>query len=265
MEVLTTFAALAECTRAVGLLRHWGISHRVISPEPAYTKVGCPAVVLDEEDRIAFLRRGGQDVLTVGWVNFREPAHPVPGSAPAADIVDVIGRVVIVLLAPCVSDDEKLRITAHFGGDASQALPYLNALMPQAAYMASAPVLSYMDGHRMIAISPHRITVAKADDIVDAWATLEKLRRLVNDVWSRRGEIAPSSAMRRRPSALEILRRLPGTNCRACGEQSCTGFAWAVWRGDADVRACRSAFEGGRGELKEALLAICEGMGLPAR
>lgn len=262
MAVLTTFASPDECARAVDLLRRLAIDFDLISPVPAYAAVGCPAIVLKEEARARFLTEGGLDVMNVGWVDFREPAHSVPGEAPPADGAGLTGRVAIVLLAPCVADVTKLRLTAHIAGDVSPAMPYLNAVMPQASYMANVPVLSFIDGHRMISLSARRISIAKADDIVDAWATLEKLRRLVNDVWSARHEITPSSELRRRPSALEIYKRLPGTNCRACGQPNCTAFAWAVWRGDERVSRCAPVFAGERVDLRDALLAICAGMGL---
>jgi ArsR family metal-binding transcriptional regulator len=262
VPVLTTFASADEYARAVDLLRRLGIEFRLISPEPAYVSVGCAAVVLEEEARARFLAAGGLDVMNVGWVDFREPGHSVPDEAPPDDGADLMGRVAIVLLAPCVADVTKLRLTAHLAGDATAAMPYLNAVMPQASYMANVPVLSFIDGHRMISLSARRISIAKADDVVDAWATLEKLRRLVNDVWSRRHELTPSNELRRRPSALEIYRRLPGTNCRACGQPSCTAFAWAVWRGDERVSRCAPVFAGERADLKDALLAICAGMGL---
>ncbi len=85
---------------------------------------------------------------------------------------------------------------------------------------------------------------------------------LVNDVWARRVEIDPSAELRRAPSALEIYKRLPGTNCKDCGEPTCTAFAWAVWRGDADLRECTPVFDGERGDLADALLAVCAGLGI---
>jgi ArsR family metal-binding transcriptional regulator len=84
----------------------------------------------------------------------------------------------------------------------------------------------------------------------------------VNEVWARRDAIAPSFELRRRPPALEVYKRLPGTNCGQCGEATCTAFAWAVWRGDAAPRRCLPVFEGERGDLKDALLSICSGLGL---
>ncbi len=262
MDALTTFTVASEFERATSLLDRLGIAYEVVSPQPAYGQVGCPALVLTEQDKPTFLTSGGADVLCAGWVDYRSPAYDVPGEAPREFVEDIIGRVAIVLLAPCVADLTRLRLTAHFSGDVAEAMPYLNAVMPQASYMANVPVLSFMDGHRMVSLYRDRIAIAKADDILDAWASLERLRCLVNDVWTRRADIVPSSELRRRPSALEIYKRLPGSNCRDCGEPSCTAFAWAVWRGDADARACRPVFAGEREDLREALLAVCPGLGL---
>lgn len=262
MEALTTFADMREFARAVALLERLGIGHEVISPDPAYARVGCPAIVLGAEARATFLDGGGADVVCAGWVDHRQPVHDVRGDAPPEFTEDIVGRVAIVVLAPCVADLRRLRLTAHISGDVADALPYLNAEMPQASYMANVPVLTFMDGHRMVSLYRDRIAVAKADDIVDAWATFERLRVLVNEAWARREEIEPSAELRRRPSALEIYKRLPGTNCGDCGEPGCTAFAWAVWRGDRDVRACRPVFEGERRDLAEALRATCSGLGL---
>ncbi|WP_456434477.1 DUF3786 domain-containing protein [Thermosulfuriphilus sp.] len=40
------------------------------------------------------------------------------------------------------------------------------------------------------------------------------------------------------PTALEIFKTLPRTNCRECGQASCLAFATAVASGVADPRAC---------------------------
>jgi ArsR family metal-binding transcriptional regulator len=114
----------------------------------------------------------------------------------------------------------------------------------------------------MVSLFRDRIGIAKADDILDAWASLERVRCLVNDVWSRREDITSCTETRRRPPALEVYKRLPGTNCGQCGEATCTAFAWAVWRGDADPHDCLPVFGGERSELKDALLAVCAGLGV---
>lgn len=262
MDALTTYTDRRELERAVALLDKLSIEHTLIFPEPAYKHVGCPAIALTAEGKAQFLEAGGSDCLSAGWVDFRPTAHGVPDEAPAEFAADIVGRIAIVVLAPCVADFKRLRLTAHLSSDVAEALPYLNAEMPKGSYTAKLPVFTYMDGHRMVSLFSDRVAVAKTDDIVDSWASLERVRRLLNDVWSRREAITPSFELRHRPPALEIYKRLPGTNCKQCGEATCMAFAWAVWRGDADQRLCLPVFEGDRGDLRDALLSICSGLGL---
>lgn len=262
MDWLTTFSDRRELARAEQLLVLLGIEHAVVSPDPAYECVGCPALVLNPEARAAYLENGGADLMSAGWVEYRPAEQSAPDGPPLAIPSELIPGLAIVVLAPCVADPDRLRLIAHLEGDAAEALPYLNAELPQASYTAKLPVLTYMDGHRMVSLFRDRVGIAKTDDIVDSWASLERLRGMVNDVWSRRDEIEPSFEARRRPPALEIYKRLPGTNCGLCGEASCTAFAWAVWRGDVEPRLCSPVFEGDRGDLKDALLSICAGLGL---
>ena len=265
MDALTTFTVRSELERAAALLARLGIEHALISPEPAYERVGCPAIALTDEGKALFLEGAGADIVSAGWVDYRQPSQAVPDEAPREFAEDIVGRVAIVVLAPCVADLKRLRLTAHLSGDVAAALPYLNAEMPQGCYIAKLPVFTYMDGHRLVSLFRDRVAVARTDDIVDSWASLERVRCLVNDVWSRREAIAPSFELRRRPPALEIYKRLPGTNCKQCGEATCMAFAWAVWRGDAEPRSCLPVFEGERGDLEGALLSICSGLGLEQR
>jgi len=262
VDALTTFTDRRELEHAVALLNKLNIAHTLISPDPAYGRVGCSALALSGDARARFMDHGGVDIVSAGWVDYRQPSQPVPDEAPQEFAEDIVGRVAIVVLAPCVADLKLLRLTAHLSGEVAEALPYLNAEVPQGSYTATLPVFTYMVGQRMVSLFRDRVAVAKTDDIVDSWASLERVRCLVNDVWARRHEITPSFERRRRPPALEVYKRLPGTNCKACGEPTCTAFAWAVWRGDAEPQLCLPVFEGDRSDLTDALLSICSGLGL---
>ncbi len=106
---LTTSTDRREFERAAALLNRLSIEHLLISPEPAYAHVGCPAVALTDEAKALFLEAGRIDIVTSGWVDFRRPAQAVP---------------------------------AHLAGDVAEALPYLNAELPQGSYIAKLPVFT---------------------------------------------------------------------------------------------------------------------------
>ena len=149
-----------------------------------------------------------------------------------------------MFFGPCMADESRIRLIAHLAGDLTAALPYVNATMPQASFNAGPCTLTYMDGHRMVSVSPRRVAIGKADDLVDGWRTLERIRIIVNQAWARRAAIVPSFERRTKPPALEIYKRLPRTNCKACGEETCMAFAASLWQGTAQPRTVHPCIHG---------------------
>jgi ArsR family metal-binding transcriptional regulator len=258
---ITTFAQLGEFENAKKHLDAFSLPYEVISPG-GYGLVGVPALVVSREGCAALAACGQSDCVCSGFVDFQPPQICVPCEEPPRFVEDVFGHAAIMVLAPCVADAAKIRIIAHISGDLAAAFPYLNAEMREGCYNPNGPTFTFMDRHRMVSLYPRRITVAKADEIVDAWRTLEMIRRRVNGVWERRAQITPSDEMREKPPALEIFKRLPRTNCGACGEATCLAFAVRVWQGSALPGQCGSVFGGEHERLKDALVEICKGLGV---
>lgn len=263
--MVTTFPLLNEFNRAVAALKTLGAAWEVIEPGPALPLVAVPALVISREVR-GTLEAAAPTVVYSGWVDYRAPRIKIPdGPAPLEPTPDeCFRRASIIFLGPCVADETKIRLIAHLEGDLGPVLPYLNAVIQQASYTPAAETLTYMDGYRMIALYRQRITIAKADDIVDAWQTLENIRQLVEQTWRSRNTIEPSFEIRKKPPAIEIFKRLPRTNCGRCGELTCMAFAVRVWTGEAAVRLCFPVFEEGDkfSYLGEPLLEICASMGI---
>ena len=257
-SLITTFPAMSEAEKAVQRLDERGIDYEVIRAEPGFDSVGTIGVVTDAGGRAVLGEDGA--IADSGWVDYRPPCHAVPMTAPETFSEDVFGAASIMLLGPCVADTTKVRLIAHVSGDLSNALPYLNAVVPGAFYNPEGQSLTVMDTYRMVVLYPHRITIAKADDLVDAWRTLEELRVKANQTWIRRPEIEPSYEMRRKPPALEIYKRLPGTNCRVCGEKTCMAFALRLWSGEVALSLCEPVFTGEQRHLREALQEVCKGL-----
>jgi ArsR family metal-binding transcriptional regulator len=263
-RLVTTFPALSEFERAVARLEELGLPHEAVPAAPGYARVGAGAVMLDAEARAELESHGGADFVTSGWVDHYPEELAVPAEPPAEFEEHVFESCAMMVLAPCVADRTKIRMTAHLAGDLGPAFPYMNAEMLSASYNPNRPSFTYLDGYRMVALYPRRITVAKADGIIDAWRMLEGIRTRANDTWARRAQIKPCCEMRERPAALEIYKRLPKTNCRACGERTCLAFAAKLWLGQARLEACTPVFAGERPDLREALVEIARGLGVAA-
>ena len=260
-RTVTTFARGEDFQEALRSLDGLSLAYEVITPLPAYSMVGIPAIVMRQDVRAALASSGYDLPAACGWVKEKRPAGAVPAVEPPVFEEDIFGSAAVMILASCSADESKIRIIAHISGDMSPAFPYLNAEMQHASYNAAGETFSFMEDYRLVTAYPHRIAVAKADDIVDAWRILESLRCAVNDAWTRRADIEPSYQMRRRPSALEIYSRLPGTNCGECGLTTCLAFAMRVHGGHLSVGLCRPVFEGAFGRLRDALVEVCAGVG----
>jgi ArsR family metal-binding transcriptional regulator len=261
---VTTFPATSELGKAIAGLDALGLAYSAVSAAPGYARVGTGALILDTDTRIALEPRSDAEFVSSGWVEFRPEEWSVPDEQPPAFDEPVFASSAIMVLAPCVADPTKVRVTAHLAGDLAPVFPYVNAEMRSASFNPAGPNLTYLDGYRMIALYPNRITIAKADGVVDAWRVLESIRTTTNAIWERRGDIEPDYETRKRPPALEIYKRLPGTNCRACGQPTCLAFASKLWLGHAHLEACMPVFAGERHDLRDALVDIARGLGVSA-
>ena len=261
-SLIGTFPNRTQFEKARVALEGLSLPYQLISPEPGFGRVGVPSLVLDEDTHSALHARFGGAFTCAGWVTYRPATIRVPEQEPAGFSDDRVGQTAVMVLAPCVADPSRIRLIAHISGDLTEVFPYLNTQMGEACFNAKGPTFTFMDGHRMISLYPRRIAVAKADGIVDAWRTLEAIRCRVNDTWARRAQITPSYEMREKPPALEIFKRLPRTNCRACGELTCLAFAVKLWSGSGQPSQCRPVLAGDFSHLRPALLEICRGLGV---
>ncbi len=237
----------------------------VLSPDPGYSLVGTPAIICDPGGIAAIQGCEAPRITVSGWVEHNPPAASVPDRQPPPFREDIFGKAAIMFLGPCIADEARIRVIAHISGDLTVVLPYLNAEIRSASFSAAATFLTFMDKHRLVTLYARRITIGKADDLVDAWRTLEFLRVLANRTWARRGAIPPCFEMRSKPPVLEIYKRLPRTNCKACGEQTCMAFAARLWRGEGTPSECRPAFSSEYAQLRGALVEICMGIGIVER
>lgn len=262
---LTTFPARDEFDRARMFLQRVGAAYKCIEPSPALSLVALPALVMSREIR-SLLEEAVPKIFFSGWVDYMAPLAIMPEGPEPNNEGACFSRAVVMFIGPCVSDETKIRLIAHLEGNLGPVLPYLNAVITRASYTPAAETLTYMEGQRMISLYRQCITIAKADEIVDAWLTLDNVRKMAEQTWRDRDMIEPSYEIRKKPPAIEIFKRLPRINCRQCGEATCLAFAVMVWSGEISASQCLPVFgDGGTyTKLQEPLLEICAGMGLAA-
>jgi ArsR family metal-binding transcriptional regulator len=260
MDVIAAFSTRGEFEKARALLAGLPLPYEVVSPDPGYSLLGAPALVCDSQGLSAIQSDHG--IICAGWTEYRSSNAQLLTQNPTRFEEDIFREAAIMFFGPCMADESRIRLIAHLSGDLRAVLPYVNSTMPQACFNAGPCTLTFMDGPRLISLYPRRVTIGKADDLVDGWRTLEEIRVLVNRIWARRSTIVPSYELRSKPPALEIYKRLPRTNCMACGERTCLAFAVSLWLGRASPSRCRPVFSDENASLRSALLEICQGLGV---
>ncbi len=127
---------------------------------------------------------------------------------------------------------------AHLSEDISGVLPYLNAELGGDTYTLDPPAVTFKLQGKLISVHPRKIAINALKDEAETDKILAWLRNEINDIWNRREEITPSYQGASKPGILDILKLLPKTNCRECGEPTCLVFATRVAEGIRDQDAC---------------------------
>jgi len=129
----------------------------------------------------------------------------------------------------------------NFEGDLSPLFPLLRAIS-KTLYFDPQEGIIFKFQHNgkdyKVSLSKREISFTLVSDKDEAYEVWEGLRNFLEEVWQRRAEIEPSYKPVQRPSAIEIYKFLPKTNCKECGFMSCLAFAGALSTGDAELETC---------------------------
>ncbi len=158
-----------------------------------------------------------------------------------------------IFRAECNPRFESLHCIATLHQDVSAVLPYLNAVLGGFEYLKDPPALVLRSRGRLITIHGREIAVNALNDEAEADKVLEWLKREINQAWENRAAITPSFEGAPKPQVLEILKLLPRTNCRRCGEPTCMVFAARAAEGVKSAADCPELAEEPRGKLEAYL------------
>lgn len=163
------------------------------------------------------------------------------------------------LSAPeCMPEVPVWSASAHIQNDVSEVMPYLNAVLDRALYDSDNQYIIWKEGGRKYALRPHELAVSSILDREQACDLVGSAVAAINQIWSKRDEIAPDYSKRTPPKLLDILKHLPRTNCRECGVPSCMAFAAELIEGNRRLEDCPPLSEEGSTDALRHL----EGLGL---
>jgi ArsR family metal-binding transcriptional regulator len=153
----------------------------------------------------------------------------------------------------CNPQFESLHCIAHLENDIREVIPYLNAVLGGTSYQKSPPSVMFHANGRLITVHPKKIVINALRDEEEAEKILQWLKREINDAWEKRHEIEPSESIAEKPKLIEVLKRLPKTNCGECGHPTCMVFSSMVIQGIKGPEQCPPLDDDNRQSLKEYL------------
>ncbi len=122
--------------------------------------------------------------------------------------------------------------------DISEAIPYVNATVEKGEFVPGLPALVFREGGRKYALRPREILISNITERSEALALARAMVGKINRIWDDRENIEPSYDSWEKPRVLDLLKLLPGTNCRECGVPTCMAFATRLSEGKAGVEEC---------------------------
>ena len=138
----------------------------------------------------------------------------------------------------CNPQFESLHCFAHLENDIGEVIPYLNTVLGGTAYQKNPPSVMFQVNGRLIAVHPKKIAINALKDEAEADKILKWLVQEINITWEKRHEIEPSETVTEKPQLIEVLKRLPKTNCRECGQPTCMVFSSLVVQGIKGSNDC---------------------------
>ena len=135
----------------------------------------------------------------------------------------------------CNPSFQSLHCLAHLDQDVGEALPSLNEALGGFEYTTGPPSVTFRVHGKIITVHPQLIAVNALKDEVEADKILEWLKREINEAWENRADMEPCFNGLPRPQLLEILKLLPKTNCKKCGQPTCMVLAALALEGGKGV------------------------------
>jgi len=127
---------------------------------------------------------------------------------------------------------------AHLDQDVGEAIPYLNATLGGFTFTKEPPSVTFKVHGKLITVHPKKIAINALRDEEEATKIIEWLKREINSAWENRDKIEPLYEAAPQPKVIEILKLLPKTNCKECGQPTCMVFATQVAEGAKGPEDC---------------------------
>ncbi len=166
-----------------------------------------------------------------------------------------------IVLPDCDLSAVTVNAIVTLSGDISEVFPYLHTMLKGSDYIDQSRILTVKREGHLITFRPREVAITKLEDEKEAKRIMEELKQIINETYQKRDTIEPDYTMPKELKSSDIMKLLPGTNCKECGERTCFAFSFKLIRHEVEISKCAPLFSRGYEEKREALFKLIEASG----
>lgn len=149
-----------------------------------------------------------------------------------------IHSIILHKTLPCLAEPGKIIVIGKPDRSLAEVIPYLATLPGVIAYNPETLTLTFRRQPGFMTIYPDKVYITQIKDSKEGLELLNAWTDAINATWLHRAELIAATTARRAPRWLDILTQLPQTNCKQCGEATCSAFAAALLQQKRQVSEC---------------------------
>jgi len=166
-----------------------------------------------------------------------------------------------IVLPDCNFSAETVNAIVALPEDISEVLPYLHTVLKGLQYIDKNKILTVKRGGHLITFRPREIAITKLEDEKEARQVMEELKQIINETYKKRDTIEPDYTMPKELKSSDILKLLPGTNCKECAERTCFAFSFKLIRREVVISRCTPLFLKEYEEKRKILFRLLDASG----
>jgi ArsR family metal-binding transcriptional regulator len=239
-----------------------------VGAEPLYPPQFCegimvPALLVTSGLSTILGRIREEDLPVCGVVRYSTFRGEVPDEGPPDPVWrEITGDIRIERVEESLTDPLRLRVEAALEKDVGDLLPIMGRIIRGGAFHPRGPVLAFEEEHRLVTIFPRAVGFARLDDMLDLWVMMRTTVEFFCEARQRSSSLEPTDEPRQGIGAVEIFRRLPGSDCRECGSAGCMEFATGLLLGRFGLEMCGPLFKEDFSSHLRSITWLLKGIGV---
>ncbi len=158
-----------------------------------------------------------------------------------------------IFRSKCMPGAQSFHCYAYLNEDIDKVIPYLNTVLGGTTFTKEPPSVTFKVHGKLIGVQAKKIAINALKDEDEADKILTWLQNEINTTWEDHENIEPCFDSAQRPVLTEILKLLPKSNCKECGEPTCMVFAVKTMEGVKDEKNCPGLTVEGKNQLHQYL------------